>query len=103
MRRRRSKGNVPAQKFRARLRKFGLTEHQYRALHESQLGRCAICLRPSPSRRLAVDHCHASGAVRGLLCTSCNLGLGHFGDKDGLLIRAAQYLNRSTRFGGATP
>ena len=54
-----------------------LTEDDYAALLAAQDGRCAICRRPPKEggRRLSVDHDHATGAVRGLLCFRCNRGL----------------------------
>lgn len=54
-----------------------LTEDQYVTLLALQGGRCAICRRPPKvgGRRLSVDHDHASGQVRGLLCFRCNRGL----------------------------
>lgn len=51
---------------------YGLTAAQYDALLALQGGRCAICRARPRSKRLAVDHDHASGAVRGLLCSRCN-------------------------------
>lgn len=66
-----------------------------------QLGVCAICGAPpyavgtggvTRPGSLAVDHCHRTGVVRGLLCTNCNLGLGSFFDNVVLLQRAAAYL-----------
>lgn len=41
---------------------------------------------------LAVDHCHRTNKVRGLLCTKCNLGLGYFADTEELLQQAVTYL-----------
>ena len=76
--------------------KYGLTVDDYEALAESQGGRCAIC-RESPDwkangGRLVVDHDHTTGAVRGLLCPSCNLGLGYFADSPKSLTNAINYL-----------
>lgn len=78
-----------------RLNKYGLTSDDYlRAL--AQVGeRCAICGdAPSPGYRLAVDHDHASGKYRGLLCVRCNAGLGNFRDDPARLLRAADYLRQ---------
>ena len=57
--------------------------------HLAQAGRCAICPRKG---RLCVDHCHTRDYLRGLLCRSCNLGLGHFNDSPARVLRAAIYL-----------
>lgn len=53
-------------------RTYGLTREDYDALLEAQGGKCAICRRRPKSKRLAVDHDHKTGAVRGLLCSRCN-------------------------------
>jgi hypothetical protein len=56
--------------------------------------RCGICLTPlAEVSKICVDHCHTTGAVRGLLCNRCNQGLGYFGDDPDTLVRAAQYLS----------
>ena len=74
-------------------RKFGITIADYDALLASQGDGCAICKSPCPTgRRLAVDHDHATKAVRGLLCHSCNLGIGKLGDDPERLLAAAKYL-----------
>jgi hypothetical protein len=61
-------------------------------MSEEQDGKCAVCHEVAG---LHVDHCHAKGSVRGLLCVRCNRGLGYFKDKPELLKRAAAYLVRS--------
>lgn len=66
---------------------------------DRQGGVCAVCGCPEKNSRygrLAVDHNHENGEVRGLLCDSCNNGLGRFGDNPDRLISAAAYLIRST-------
>jgi hypothetical protein len=86
---------------KARLKeKFGITLEQYDALLNGQNGCCAICLAPqNPERRHAVDHCHETGAIRGLLCDKCNRGIAAFGDSyESLalrLARALDYLRKS--------
>lgn len=66
----------------------------YNELREKQDYRCAICGRHEETIqiRLAVDHCHLTGQVRGLLCASCNQGLGYLGDDYESLIAATKYL-----------
>lgn len=75
-------------------RQFGITAEEYRARFTAQGGRCAICSQPpEPRRRLAVDHDHQTGRVRGLLCRRCNQSIiGASGDDPALLRRAADYL-----------
>lgn len=77
------------------LRKYGISHNNYLELLEAQNGRCAICGTDVPGGKGAfhVDHCHNSRQVRGLLCHSCNVGLGHFKDQESLLLKAALYLH----------
>jgi hypothetical protein len=60
------------------LNRYGLTQNQHAKLLSFQRHRCAICgtHQEQLPQRLCVDHCHASGIVRGLLCRSCNIGVG---------------------------
>src|SRR5690349_13951430 len=58
----------------------------------AQGGCCAVCLRPLTVKQCHVDHDHATGNVRGILCFNCNGGLGQFRDDVRLLRRAARYL-----------
>jgi hypothetical protein len=88
-----------------RLRKtYGLSPEGYAALVSAQGGRCAICLDPlvAERRRTHVDHDHATGAVRGILCADCNVGLGRFRDRADALRRAADYLDARRVLPGAT-
>jgi hypothetical protein len=74
-----------------------LTVEEFDALLASQDGKCAICRTdkwPGNGNRPHVDHCHATGKVRGILCTSCNNGLGRFKDRVDLLEAAIAYLKR---------
>jgi hypothetical protein len=61
---------------------------------EDQGGVCAICSKPDEveGRRMAIDHNHDTGAVRGLLCGNCNRGLGNFQDDIDMLKKATDYL-----------
>lgn len=91
--------------------KFGLTLEEYFKMHDAQGGACASCGFPETERRngkirwLAVDHCHSTGAIRGLLCGNCNQGIGRFRDDPKLLRAAADYLERHaiTSNGAASP
>lgn len=78
-------------------RKFGISPEDYDAMYDAQEGVCAICHREeaSPNRRLAVDHCHTTGKIRGLLCWPCNAALGKFQDDPERLRSAAVYIERS--------
>jgi hypothetical protein len=78
---------------------YGITIEEYEARLTAQSGRCAICgLDESRSNlgngnfMLSVDHCHDSGAIRGLLCNNCNRAIGMLGDDPEILKRAIQYL-----------
>jgi hypothetical protein len=78
------------------LRKYGLSLADYDAMLEKQGNGCAICgrqLTDPDGRKLAVDHCHKTKVVRGILCCNCNNGLGRFNDDPVLLFRAAVYLS----------
>lgn len=75
------------------LRKKGMTLEEYEQLAAAQRGRCAICGTEPNGVVLAVDHCHATGQIRGLLCTPCNMGIGHLRDDPDVLRRAAAYLD----------
>jgi hypothetical protein len=69
--------------------RYGITEAEADAMLEGQGGLCAIC-RTKPAKH--VDHCHATGVVRGVLCFGCNRGLGKAGDDPELLRRGLSYL-----------
>lgn len=73
--------------------RYGLTAEQYDAALAKQDGGCAICRLPSrDGRRLAVDHCHYTGKLRGLLCFHCNTAIGNLGDSAEKVARAVEYL-----------
>lgn len=73
--------------------RYGLTKEQYEALYEAQGGVCYICRRATGRRRkLAVDHDHKTGYVRGLLCSPCNNILAHLRDDVDSARRVTAYL-----------
>lgn len=71
------------------LSKYGITPGEYIDMLLDQDKRCAIC---NTRDYLVIDHCHATGKVRGLLCNKCNLGLGLFKDNVDSLQNAIKYL-----------
>jgi len=81
---------------------YGIGQAEYAAMLERQQHVCAICLCPEETvdrrtgktKRLAVDHCHWTGLVRGLLCRRCNSALGMFRDSPQILRFATTYLER---------
>lgn len=77
-------------------KKYGIDLNQYNQLLKDQNDCCKICEthKSNFNKALAVDHCHESGKVRGLLCASCNTGLGQFKENSTLLGKAFIYLQR---------
>ena len=84
-------------RWRNHLRRYGITPDDFNQMVDEQDGRCAICLR-IPSHRLRVDHDHASGKVRALLCLQCNLAIGYLGESASAALNAAAYIER---YGGS--
>jgi hypothetical protein len=82
-------------------KRYGIDYREYAELYYSQNGLCGICGKPESVRRVAeqvfslcVDHCHKTGRVRGLLCTTCNKRLGILENKE-FARQAKTYLKRS--------
>jgi hypothetical protein len=75
-------------------RRTRATPEQFDTIFDHQNGKCAICgvHESELPHRLAIDHCHATNEVRGLLCDHCNRGLGLFRDSPDFLIKATDYL-----------
>ena|ERR1035437_406052 len=85
-----------------RLKKeYGLTIPQFEVMVMAQGGKCALCGAADGGRSkwktLSVDHCHATGKVRALLCHQCNMVLGHCRDNPALLRKAADYVEHHAR------
>lgn len=82
------------------LKQYGLTPDDYFKMFDAQDGKCAICDEVPAAgrvkyRKLHVDHCHATGKVRGLLCHHCNTALGSFLDSPLTLKSAIEYLEKA--------
>lgn len=77
-------------------REYGITPEDYERMLAEQDGVCAICQKTDVvvGRRLAVDHCHKTGKVRGLLCSHCNTAIGRFEDDTDAIQRAIDYLQK---------
>jgi hypothetical protein len=79
-------------------RKYGITSEQYAAMLSTQDSKCAICRGlPAKGECFVVDHDHATGKARGLLCRKCNSGIGLLNDDLLLVLRAASYLRASLK------
>lgn len=97
------------------LKLYGITLEDYQSMLGRQSGCCAICGTNSPFGRLdnnarkrkrrtfSVDHCHATGKVRGLLCGRCNIALGNFEDDTELLRAAIAYIERHRQEADSPP
>lgn len=72
--------------------KYGIDLQDYESMLDDQGGVCKIC--KTTTENLVVDHCHATGAVRGILCNGCNAALGFMHDSPDRLIAAAEYLSQ---------
>lgn len=73
---------------------YGISYQEYLVMLEAQGGCCAICGTDDTGKRkaFAVDHCHETGVVRGLLCSSCNTGIGLLKEDLGIMKRAMEYV-----------
>jgi hypothetical protein len=74
-----------------------MSDEEYESLLAQQDHLCALCGRPfglTPSTRAVIDHDHKTGKFRGVLHSSCNIGLGHYYDRPELLEAAAAYLRK---------
>lgn len=76
--------------------KYGITLDMFMAIYHAQNGECAICKKEVGKfcKKTCVDHNHATGAVRGILCTACNFAIGALGEKEENLLSAISYLSK---------
>lgn len=87
------KRNKKEQTFKRTLKNHGITKEYYEFMFTNQSGMCAICSSVLIDSKLThIDHNHSTQKIRGLLCATCNLGLGHFKDSISLLSNAIKYL-----------
>ena len=81
------------------LQRYGITPEDYNRMLEEQEGKCAICQSTDSehpiTELLVVDHCHLTGKVRGLLCNTCNRGIGFMREETDRLLNAAVYLENA--------
>lgn len=81
-----------------RIKHYGLSLEAFRAILAGQDGKCAICGYSDlsmPKLFPLIDHCHETNAIRGILCTNCNMGLGLFKSSSLLLSSAIGYLTKN--------
>lgn len=85
------------------LLRYGVTPERYNELFREQGGVCTICGLPETAlsnngapRQLAVDHCHKTGRVRGLLCGVCNRLIATFSDDPAMFRTIVSYLERDS-------
>jgi hypothetical protein len=80
-----------------RKRLYGIDNKEFNSLLASQLNMCGICSvvfdNSKKKTKPHIDHCHKTGKVRGLLCSMCNISLGHL-EKPGFINSATRYLGR---------
>ena len=85
------------------IQKYGNSRGGYRrnythieidAAYKASNGLCAICGKPRGKRNHALDHDHATGKLRGALCTQCNMGIGMFHDYVAVMLKAIEYINK---------
>lgn len=81
------------------LRRYKITFEQYVEMRSRQNNTCAICNGPGGKNGLGIDHCHASGVVRGLLCSKCNAGIGMLGEDLERMSAAIEYVARHKHLG----
>ena len=84
-------------------KRYNITVGEIDALRNKQGNACAICKTKAEdvphasftTNPLVIDHCHTTGKIRGLLCPTCNSGLGHFKDSLSMLLSAANYIQEN--------
>lgn len=88
------------QKREYRKSQYGITHKQYLEFREKHGGKCALCNEEFGAGRICIDHCHATGKVRGIVHHKCNVILGMAGDNHAILRKAIVYLENGGFIGG---
>jgi hypothetical protein len=79
---------------------YGVSWEEYLNIYQKSDGKCSICATPLSVHKeqnketACVDHCHTTGKIRGILCRTCNRGIGYLRDSPELLKIAAGYLEK---------
>jgi hypothetical protein len=89
------KQNQKSINLRGRVARYNMQADELRAMWIEQEGRCAICGDELSEDVFRIDHDHRTGKVRGLLCVSCNTGIGLLKDSQEVLLSAVQYLKEN--------
>lgn len=79
-------------RLRRRVRQYGITEEAYELMENEGCAICGAHPHVDASVKMHIDHDHKTGKVRGVLCQSCNLAIGHINDDPMIAVRIAQYL-----------
>lgn len=90
-----AKKNDIENKYNNARRNYNLSKKDFLLLIKKR--QCNICQKKLSLKEINIDHCHTTKKVRGILCQSCNYGLGFFKDNKSLLVRAVDYLNESNQ------
>lgn len=72
---------------------YGIGPEEYRAIFDRQGNACAVCKTGFPEATSHVDHDHASGRVRGILCSQCNVALGMLQEDEARILALAAYIH----------
>lgn len=75
-------------------KKYGITLDEYEGRLAAQQGCCAVCKSPPGKKALAVDHCHDTGIIRGILCHGCNTALGLLREDEKIVAALGRYLQQ---------
>lgn len=71
---------------------YGINEEEYSEILLSQNNKCRICFSEYNKKSFHIDHCHSSGAIRGILCSKCNQAIGLFKEDTEAMLRAIEYI-----------